>query len=189
MNKRIATDSEMQTLLKGGVYFKKYRKICEKKTPYAYQNWREDVKTEIRRLVNGNECSLKVLKEMLQCLCEKDKLDKSTSGLFNYGTGVASVFIPGIVIIIQIFCDFSSDLVKMQNDATGKTLESMQMLQESFLFSISELAMVFSLVVLLLWGLNMLQGSIDHRVMMYKRYNQELLEIVKSIEVSADDSK
>lgn len=181
MNERIATDSELQALLKGGTYFRAYCKICRKKAPLLYHNWREDVKTEIIRVVNGDTRVLDELKKMLECSCEKDELDTSSSGLLDYGAKLVTVFIPVMVVITQLFYGFSSDVATIQNSVIGSAIESMQMLKESFQISILEAGIVLTISLLLLWGLNGIQKFLDYNMIMHILYNKELLKIVNSI--------
>lgn len=183
MNEKIATDSEVQVLLRGGQYFRAYCKICRKKTPLSYHNWREDVKTEIIKVINGDKNVLNALREMLQCLCEEDNLDISTCGLFDYGVKLVMVLIPVMAVLTQVFYDFSSDVANIQNNA----VESVKMLNKSFQISILEEVMVLSVSLLILWGLHSIQRFFDHNSVMHKLYNKELLKILNSIDIMSDD--
>lgn len=191
MNKRIPTDSDMKTLLKGGTYFKKYRKICRKQEPLLYHNWRMDIRKKFVTVINGDQNVLDALKEMLQCLCKKDMQDKSQSALFSYGVGLVSVFVPATIFMTQIFFDFSSNVANMQKDAianVANVAESMQMLYESFQYSIKEVGIVITIALVLLCGLMYIQRVLDHYALMYKLYLQELSDIVDTIVISGDES-
>lgn len=184
MNEILLTDEEMQSLIKGGKYFKEYRKMHLKNKPISYYNWCIKVQNEIIRSVHGEKRALDAFKGMLQSICDKNERNKSGSGLFSYGVAMASIFIPIVMYMMECYDNFSSNMVHIIYNVVGNGSDSLQMLNESFNVSVTEAWLLLCFSLPMLFVLHYLQRFLDYNTMMHKCYHQELLRIANIIDLS-----
>lgn len=183
MSNEIVLDRDIQDILKGKEYYKEFRKICKEKDAYRFYNWRENMENKIKIVVNGDERKLIAVEDMLRCLCEKDKLNKMERGLVEFVISTLTVLVPVAICTIQIFNNFLENLGELGISQNMVATEVISVWKDAFSISMVYIAGVVAFFLMLLWSVNRAQSFFDQCLITEKLYNQELLEIVKNIEL------